>query len=153
MRSVLIVTTDSVMTEQEAYDRVARGLKSQGFRRNVDADGVTCMYNGPDDRHCGVGWLIVGVELPETVPSSLEHADPVPANVAPIQSLVNVPAIAERLAGLDSNFLSQIQTAHDRAYDRPEKMKENLRSLAARRGLSAAVLDEPAHSAPPSTGA
>lgn len=125
------------MTPQEAFDKAARGLKSQGFRRS--ADGMGCLYNGPEGRHCAVGWLLVGL-------GELRWGD----NRQSIDRLSQCnPSAWAQISDLGRTFLWQLQDAHDLAtttendlQDDPAKMEQNLRSFAQVWGLSDRVLDE-----------
>lgn len=45
------------MTEQEIFNQVYLGLKSQGFETSL-SDNYVCAYKGTDGRKCAAGWLI-----------------------------------------------------------------------------------------------
>jgi len=128
------------MNAQEAFDTAVRGLASQGFRRSVASDGESCMYNGPDGRHCALGWLIVDVEI--------DKGD----NSAPSGSImINYPEVRKKFEGINDPmlFVRTLQTCHDSAYikqlgasvDKPSAMVENLRAFASRDNLDTSVLD------------
>lgn len=118
------------MTEQNAFDWAVAGLRSQKFRRS--RSGGQCLYNDPDgNRHCAIGWLILGL--------------PVRHNSCPFQDLLSgSPAVAERLSGLPPAFLEALQSAHDGGAilgeDAPQRMIDALRAMAERRGLDQSVL-------------
>ena len=126
------------MTLQEAFDKAARGLKSQGFNRSVTS-GNWCQYNGPDDRHCAVGWLIADVDLPAHM------------NGKNIGDLMDRHTdVSDRLKGISRPFLRDLQSCHDNAWrnnngeivDDPAVMRKSLEMFALRWELSSAVLDE-----------
>ena len=122
------------MTEQEAFDKVVRGLASQGFRRSFDDNptitGVgSCVYNGPEGRHCAAGWLLEGIPLDAG------------ENKTYIQVLIHRADVRERLQGLSPDFLDRLQCAHD-AGKTPSDMVDRLRAFAKNWDLSDAVLGE-----------
>lgn len=145
-----------MMNKQQAFDKAALGLKSQGFRRSrLSEGGQWCAYNGLEGRHRAFGWLIVGVELPATMWPGEREVD---SNAAPAHDLLTaVPAVRERFsigvapgdfADLNAvdHFVSQLQRCHDyarTAYDKkdnPRDMLRRLREFARGEGLSAEVL-------------
>ena len=44
------------MTPQEIFDKAYLGLKAQGKQCTAAHGG--CVYNGPNDTHCGIGMLV-----------------------------------------------------------------------------------------------
>ena len=134
------------MTMQEAFDKAVLGLASQGFKRSVAADGISCSYNGVDGRHCAIGWLTTGIPMDNF-------------NSKGIEDLVvrdgPCPEVAELIGHLSRRFLDDLQRAHDTAYDftdagnngnflridDPETMKRQLMGVAVDHGLSTTVLE------------
>lgn len=54
-------------TAQELFDLAMRGMASQGWERSARlvVDKINfCLYNGPDNTHCPVGWILLGLGLP-----------------------------------------------------------------------------------------
>lgn len=116
------------MNEQEAYDKSVAGLASQGFVQSKGPDpapsgGARCLYNGPEGRHCALGWLLVGLDIPEKYNNSAAF------------ELYQLPDVCRRLDGLPKQFISQLQGAHDTART-PDEMRRNLRRFGQDHGLS-----------------
>lgn len=44
-------------SRQEIFDRVVRGLASQGWQQSIDGGGC-CVYKDQSGRRCAAGWLI-----------------------------------------------------------------------------------------------
>lgn len=105
------------MTRQEIFNKAYLGLKSQGFKQSEWAG--SCKYNGPNNTHCAIGWVIP--DLPENYTiGAIAWTFP--------EKLIGV--IAENLEELDQlrPFLQDLQIAHD-GYD-PQTMKWKLERLA-----------------------
>lgn len=115
------------MTEQEAFDRAAAGLASQGYRQSLASSG-DCAYNGADGLHCAVGWLIEGLPLPADLNTGYSVSHLMGDGEYPVTEC------AERLAGLPLGFLEDLQAAHDNSTT-PGVMIAALRDFAERRGL------------------
>lgn len=121
------------MTEQQAFERAVAGLASQGFTCSSEPNPdywvgvddptarVRCLYNGPDGRHCAVGWLIADITL-----SSKENF----LGVTEIRR--EHPEVSKRLEECSLSFLNELQSAHDEGTD-PETMRSLLRRLAGRK--------------------
>jgi hypothetical protein len=106
---------------------------------------MRCAYNGPDGRHCAVGWLIADIPLSEG------------DNKESAQFLISVHRVIADALGIDRGSLSEhgdiefigdLQRCHDLAYDggaykrdNPLKMLNYLRQFASRHDLDASVLD------------
>lgn len=69
----------SGLTKQAIFDRVCKGLASQGFERSVvnKPAGEECAYRGFDDRRCAAGWLLPDKNYDESMEGWTigEHAD------------------------------------------------------------------------------
>lgn len=103
--------------EQETFNTVWNGLKSQGFAKSSNEDG-DCMYRHPDGLKCAAGWLIP------------EGADGFDVKVHNGMEVYDVPLFVENLTQGQLDFLSMLQYAHDMSDD-PEHMQSLLRGLAA----------------------
>lgn len=109
---------EEVITRQEAFDRVVRGLAAQGWERSVSERG-TCLYRGPEGRKCAAGHLI---------PDDLY--DPAMETWAAARQEVRcaLPTVSD-----GPGFVRDMQVAHDH----PEKtLKEDFRDLAASHELT-----------------
>lgn len=131
------------MTEQEAYDRAALGLKSQDFRYSMSGSG--CVYTSGED-HCAIGWLIAGVELPATIPEPSCNSDSTRSIYAKIRVLMaHVPEVKARLDGLSPGFVRGLQSVHDEAAHMgrtKHEFRDALLQFGRLRRLSTAMLDE-----------
>ncbi len=136
------------MTPQEAFDKVVRGLASQGWRQSTSTlRPAYCAYNGKDGCHCAVGWLIEGIKL-----TTADEVQPV------AKLLEDNSEVRERLGGLTREFLTALQRVHDKStsaiFDEKNiatRMQRLARYFADDRGLSTAVLDEVASCSPATT--
>lgn len=45
-------------TLQQVFNQAFRGLRKQGWKKSVAADGTTCMYRGPNGLRCAIGHAI-----------------------------------------------------------------------------------------------
>lgn len=91
------------MNNQEIFDIVWNGLKSQKFERSMAVPSfslgpMTCAYRGENGRKCAAGWLI----------SDKEHSDPY--NFEPIH---NHPWFKENFNEAQLNFIRSLQLSHD----------------------------------------
>jgi hypothetical protein len=123
------------MDNQEIFNIVYQGLKSQDFRQSVGTDiNRTCLYRGPNNTKCAFGHLI-----PDDVyDKRLEERS--------IQSLIDTKQdFKEQLSGFfewlsqfseDHLFLLRIlQYAHD-CYVDPSSMQKRLKEIAERYNLT-----------------
>ena len=88
-----------IMDNQEAFDKVSKHLipmKKRSFGTE------TCAYNGPDDAHCAIGILLVGLPI-----SKVENERGI------LTLLKDRPDVKERLAGISINLLEDLQNIHD----------------------------------------
>lgn len=121
---------DGRVSEQDVFNFVATKLIAQGHG-SMNADN--CMYNAQDGSHCALGWMLREYEdVPE-----LEGIDSVLANVD--------PDLQERLEPSTSEFLGDLQAAHDDAgrFPQPtfvESFRKNMLRLAVHHELDASVL-------------
>lgn len=115
------------MTEQEIFDKSVAGLASQDFDKclpNPEDSDKRCMYNGPNGRHCAIGWVIEGVQLTDR------------QERMSINSLFGeVQAVREMLADVNRSFIEELQSAHDSA-QAPTLMKQSLTRVAKKYGLT-----------------
>lgn len=109
------------MTRQEMFNTVVRGIASQGWEQSVGDE--TCAYNGPDGRHCAVGWLIADIKIAETWNEKTSVG----------QLMDKYPEIEERFLGFE-NFLDALQRVHDEARD-TAGMKNDLQNFATAHNL------------------
>lgn len=104
---------------QEIFNKAYRGLRAQGFERSIGADiacnGAAlprCLYNGPDGKHCAIGWVW--------------SIDPKYEN----RSVWQLPMVDDGLIG----FLIKLQKAHDGDPDEKytnQEMKKALEQVAS----------------------
>jgi len=102
---------------QEAFERIVRGLASQGWKpslkpRGKDSFVNACAYRGEDGRKCAVGWLI-----PDDVASEWD-SKPKPALRSRIEAGDVEPA-DDRLI----EFLLTAQRAHDDFSEGPADLR------------------------------
>lgn len=119
------------MTNQEIFDTAVKGLESQGYKRSINSNG-SCLYNGPDNTHCAVGWLIKDEDL-----------DPDAATYGVASLLFMYPSLFKSLGTYEEvyeklPFLEDLQTAHDGA-ESPEMMCGNLKYIADKYGLECSL--------------
>lgn len=110
------------LTLQEIFTRAYLGLASQNFEICQGGEAEVCMYNGPNDTHCALGWVI---------------GDLVPAasNEDPVDKLLGfVTPIRERIGGVRYETLHELQCCHDQARD-PESMRVRLERFATKHDL------------------
>lgn len=110
------------MTEQEIFNAAVRGLASQGFERCVAENG-NCVYNGPDGRHCALGWV---------VPEEDRHL--LIEGTSPYHLSVGLISTVRGNDDISLNFLASLQQAHDKAAN-AEKVKQNLRNFGREHDL------------------
>lgn len=89
------------MNTQEAFEYSVKHLAKQGGP-SLKSGG--CLYRGPDNRQCAIGWLI---------PDNLYEAEFEDLDLDEIQTRLEDSKIFE---GLTLGFLSDLQAAHDRFY-------------------------------------
>lgn len=109
------------MTEQDVFDKVARGMASQDFEQCVDATGM-CVYTNEKGQHCAAGWVFI--EYPE---ARVEEGDPV------VRIIYNNPVLAELVPF--SSMLQGLQNIHD-DYSDPAHLKEYLQNYASEHSLT-----------------
>jgi len=108
-------------TRQETFDYVFNQLVAQG---GPSYRGSKCLYNGPDGRHCAIGWLFAdaGVTAPEGY------------GVASVAAGQLVPWLLADLV-----FYLDLQRAHDdtnRDVPWEPEITDSFRTLAADYGLT-----------------
>lgn len=130
-----------MLTKQEAFDKVARGIIAQGGP-SLDPDGA-CRYHGVDGRRCAAGHLIPDDQYKPTfericVPWS-----------ADLTGNDDQRALSSCLLAVheDIKFIKRLQQAHDGATngvdtdeDFMKGWRERMRLLAMEYELSPAVL-------------
>lgn len=109
------------MTNQEIFNAVYLGLKSQGFERSLRSEGY-CTYRGDNGRKCAVGWLI-----PD------ENYSPAIEGDSALDRSVQECLPAE-LKG-KTQFLNKLQVVHDDGLD-PGLMQTYLLDFAENYGLT-----------------
>lgn len=122
------------MTNQEAFDTVARWLLRDGFTKSEtrDTDGVIwCVYRAPNGNKCAIGVLLPDSEytpdMENKTPADFERRGCIP----------------ESLLGLDTDFLNSLQECHDSDWDSHRAGRaEKLKKIAESYDLSAEVVDE-----------
>lgn len=116
------------MTEQEAFDIVVKHLFEQK-RPSMLKGSTSCAYRGKKGRKCAIGALI----------SDEEYSLELEAKDVTILDLED--ALPPSLAGLDIEFLTELQDIHDyaelttRGTFAVGALRARLREFAAKRGL------------------
>lgn len=100
------------MTNQEIFDIVYKGLRSQKFERSMLSDGETCAYRGCNGK-CAAGWII---------PDEL-YKEEYEGNI-----IYNVIELSNFL-GNKVNFINRLQEIHDES-EEPHIMKNKLKEFA-----------------------
>lgn len=108
-------------TQQEIFDIVWNGLKSQGFKQSVKHN--TCMYRGDDGRKCAAGWLIPD----EKYSPKFEYA--------PITTTRLTPVLKELELYDQLPFIRRLQAIHD-CNEIPSDMEQVLRDAAKNHNLT-----------------
>jgi hypothetical protein len=111
-----------VLTKQEAFDRMVRGLRDQGWRKSTFPDG-RCAYRGEGGLKCAIGHLIPD----EKYTSNMDNA------WSPYGVLCEVKISVEDQRPW--SFLSDCQNAHDDAHNRLD-MHQRLQAVAAEYSLT-----------------
>lgn len=110
--------------KQKWFNKAYKGLKKQGFKQAINADG-NCMYSLANGRRCAIGQLVPngtrGVR--GWSGSCYFERETLEACGIPISK--------------DRDFFSNLQAAHDASdSDKPEGMKVHLAAFARARGLT-----------------
>lgn len=111
-------------TKQMLFDKMWRGLESQGWERSMG--GAGCVYRGEEGRKCAVGHCI-----PDDVYDPMMEGYGVDDVADKFDEVVDALPFFRNTHILD--FLYDAQDAHDNA---PIDMKERFRELAAEHGLT-----------------
>lgn len=107
------------MINQEVFNAVWNGLKSQGFERS--GWGGSCKYRGPDGKKCAAGWLMTDEEYrPSFEGRSADYLE--------VGDLF-------KSKGIDTSFLMELQAVHD-VNNTPVKMERALREFANEQKLT-----------------
>ncbi|MEG9884082.1 MAG: hypothetical protein V6Z86_05610 [Hyphomicrobiales bacterium] len=128
------------MTAQDVFDKVYRGLASQGFERSTSTElpgrsnTDACAYRGSHGRRCAVGWLIPD----DLYDKRLENRGYRWLMAAlPNGSLSWMPdglTTFFRGTAPHKSLIDELQNVHDGS-EEPEGMKAWLESIAAEKGL------------------
>lgn len=110
----------SKLTKQQVFDLVVAGLHSQGYKRSVSEDGLTCRYRGAYGRKCSIGHLIDDEEYEKRMEFCLWGHQPA------LRKVLGLPLGYNPLFAL----LEDLQHAHDFA-ESPTDMRDKLRNVAA----------------------
>lgn len=111
----------SALTKQAIFDRVCKGLASQGFQQSLTPYGA-CAYRGDEDRRCAAGWILPDANFTEEMNSWALGDGPAK------WKLFGITKQAHR------NFLRRLQAAHDESLT-PEEMREDLAAIGRRHRL------------------
>lgn len=114
------------MNNQEAFDRIANHIFTQGERAYTEGDG--CQYRTKTGLKCAVGALIPD----EDYYPGMERI-----------SLFEISQKVEALRGLDISMLRSLQTVHDDRFNwaSSETIKSALRNVGDRYELNTDVLN------------
>ena len=110
-------------TQQEIFDQVWTGLKSQGFKRSVEQYNGDCMYRSYYNEKCAIGWLIPD----DKYDIDMEHEH--------ISYLFENFDLKDIIDFGDGAFLLQLQMIHDRC-DEPNSMELKYRQFAVKYDLT-----------------
>ncbi len=123
-----------MMTNQEAFDYVAKALIAQGKK---SVNGRSCVYRSPDGCKCAAGHLITDEEYrPEfDTPTAIVATD--------IFSIISRYGELENIKESNVYFIRDLQLAHDNADEDSFILdfKRNMKSIAKRYNLNSAALD------------
>lgn len=130
---------DTAWTDQTAFEFAARKVIEQG-RQSIYSGQGGCLYRGPGGLKCHIGWLI-----PDDWYNSF--GDP---EVVEGRTSFDLVEIVPEFSGLNAEFLSYCQKAHDDADEYADdadagfvaQYSRRLRKVAARFGLDASFLNE-----------
>lgn len=120
-----ITTNVRILTKQQWFDNALKGVRSQGYVPSMV--GVECRYDGADGRHCAIGWSLVDTDIGAKNEGKAAHSLLCDGRIGVLgRSFVEA-----------SNFLSELQHAHDRLAGAPtvrraEQYEESMRNFAAR---------------------
>lgn len=127
------------MNIQEIFNKVVKGLASQGFKPSYSRATGKCMYRSHEGLKCAVGHLISD----ENYDPSFENKSILSSQVAP--ALEKEGIVTSLLSFHNSNpFLCDLQKAHDKIVEgtcgvmldsAPLLLKKNLISVASVYGL------------------
>jgi hypothetical protein len=110
------------MNQQEIFDKVWAGLKSQGFVRSMDGTG--CAYRGNNGMKCAAGWLITDDNLAaEWEGSSIQP------------EWMGQGGLPEETTNDNYGLIRDLQVAHDHGVH-PVTMQEGLTAVARKYQLS-----------------
>jgi hypothetical protein len=110
-----------MMSEQEAFDIVVRGLAAQGWERSADEHG-DCAYRGLGGRKCAIGHLIPD----DLYDGALEGNG--------ISSVLSYRYGIREAIGSVSHLLEEMQGHHDHARS-TVNMRERFKKLENKHGL------------------
>lgn len=113
------------MTKQEVFDKVVRGLASQGYQTSMR--GGTCKYRGEGGRKCALGHLIPDALY---VPCMDE---PGPAGLAAFQATMAAVGLPDGPMDSLGQMIIELRYAHD--CDAPDWLPRGLRSIGTKHGL------------------
>lgn len=125
MREVTLATLADC-TPQEVFDHVVRGLASQGFKQCTSRSDSLCAYRGDGGLRCAAGWCMTDTEY-------AQHANIEGKGWLELVDAREVPAA-------HADLVDVLQKAHDNCSTSSE-MRDRLRDVAYRHGLSTAVLE------------
>jgi len=113
-----------MIDRQDVFARAVAGLASQGFRRSTKKNSPFCMYRGPDNLKCAIGWVIPDDKYDPTM-------DAKPWSLGNVLNVV----FGEKVSDADIDFCRNLQTRHD-CGETPDDMKDRLREFALENHLT-----------------
>ena len=87
---------------QDAFDKVLKAIRKQNYQRSATKVG-SCKYRGPNGLRCAAGHLI---------PNNLYRKSMEGKTIN--SRIINMPTIGEYFKNVNSDLLSDLQSAHDR---------------------------------------
>lgn len=113
-----------ISSNQLLFNAAYLGLKSQDFERCIDPesdeDDPSCLYNGPNDTHCAIGYCIDVPKMFEGVGVSRSPQ---------LQALLE-----EKYPGIDMYLVYDLQDVHDTCSD-PDELAAEMEEIADKYGL------------------
>lgn len=110
------------MNNQEIFNKVWKGLKSQGWQRSVR--GEKCLYRGPDGLKCAIGHLIPDEHYWKEMEGKTVYT-----------LMDTYPNL--NLSTMNLGFLDSLQTIHDLSWEcTPQELEEKYRRFARDQGLT-----------------
>ena len=103
---LVILKQGKVMTKQDMFDKMVKGLKAQGWQKSQDAGG--CLYFGDNDRCCAVGHLI-----PIDLKAKIQGREENTVTVGTLLAEEILPVVLNDAMHDHYDFVGDMQVFHD----------------------------------------